>query len=319
MENQRKERLNAFIRERVVQLRRSESSRRFDAGAGKRRTADAAGTFGLRQDDDAADRRRIPVSRFGARHARRARRFGAAAGETSYGDRVSESRAVSAPERGGKRRLRPARARNAPRGAAAARGGNVGARRSGWLSKGARAGTVGRPAAARGSRPGADPQPAGAAARRTALEPRRAAARAHARRDPFAAKGVRHHGAVRHARPGGSAVDLRPRGADAGRAAHAGGHARRSLFFAADFIGDAFPVILEGKRDLLRPDQIAVAEDGPLVGTLVSRAFLGASTDWIIDWQGQTLRASIPSAAEPAREIGGEVRFAILPPRNHDE
>lgn len=89
--------------------------------------------------------------------------------------------------------------------------------------------------------------------------------------------------------------------------------------FAADFIGDAFPVILEGKRELLRPDQIAVAEDAPLVGTLVSRAFLGASTDWIIDWQGQTLRASMPSAAEPAREIGGEVRFAILPPRNHDE
>lgn len=74
-----------------------------------------------------------------------------------------------------------------------------------------------------------------------------------------------------------------------------------------------------GTRELLRPDQITVAEDGPLVGTLVSRAFLGASTDWIIDWQGQTLRASMPSAAELAREIGGEVRFAILPSRDHDE
>ena len=88
--------------------------------------------------------------------------------------------------------------------------------------------------------------------------------------------------------------------------------------FAADFIGDAFPVTLEGKRALLRPDQISVAADGPFCGRLVSRTFLGASANWIIDWQGQKLRASMPSAAEPAREIGGEVRFAILPSRNRD-
>ena len=89
--------------------------------------------------------------------------------------------------------------------------------------------------------------------------------------------------------------------------------------FAADFIGDAFPVMLEGRRRLLRPDQIAVAEDGPLTGTLISRTFLGASADWLIDWQGQTLRASMPSAAEPAHKIGGAVRFAILPSRERGE
>ena len=81
--------------------------------------------------------------------------------------------------------------------------------------------------------------------------------------------------------------------------------------FAADFIGNAFPVALNGKRVLLRPDQVRVSADGPLSGTLMSRSFLGAEVNWIVQWNGQKLRVSMPSAAEPRSEPGQTVYFSL--------
>jgi iron(III) transport system ATP-binding protein len=81
--------------------------------------------------------------------------------------------------------------------------------------------------------------------------------------------------------------------------------------FAASFIGDAFPVMLNGRRVLLRPDQIRILPDGPQTGTLFSRSFLGTSVDWLVLWNGEKLRVSMSSAAEPRAVPGQKVRFSL--------
>ena len=81
--------------------------------------------------------------------------------------------------------------------------------------------------------------------------------------------------------------------------------------FIGDFIGDAFPVQMEGRRRLLRPDQVRPNPQGALVGKLVEREFLGAAVEWRIDWEGQRLRAVFPSHDEGTDRPGDPVRFDL--------
>ena len=82
--------------------------------------------------------------------------------------------------------------------------------------------------------------------------------------------------------------------------------------FVRDFIGDSFPYTLDGRRILLRPDQVVPNADGPFIGRLLSREFLGASSQWLIECQGQTLRALLPSRSEPETAVGSELRFSLI-------
>ena len=88
---------------------------------------------------------------------------------------------------------------------------------------------VGRPAAARVARPRARAEPADPAARRAAVGARRAHPRGAARGNPRAAAQARHHDDLRHPRPGGGAVDLRPHRRDERGRDRAGRHAQRNL------------------------------------------------------------------------------------------
>ena len=81
--------------------------------------------------------------------------------------------------------------------------------------------------------------------------------------------------------------------------------------FTANFIGSAFPVQIDGQRRMLRPDQIVVCAEGAYAATLRERSFLGPQVNWTLDWNGQKIRASLSSAAEPHPQIGAEVRFNI--------
>ena len=83
--------------------------------------------------------------------------------------------------------------------------------------------------------------------------------------------------------------------------------------FIGDFIGDAFPVTLEGRRRLIRPDQVVPAPDGTFEGRLTGREFLGATVEWRIEWKGQSLKAVLPSRDERTPSLGGTVRFDIRP------
>lgn len=83
--------------------------------------------------------------------------------------------------------------------------------------------------------------------------------------------------------------------------------------FIGDFIGDVFPVTLEGRRRLIRPDQVVPAPDGTFEGRLTGREFLGATVEWRIEWKGQSLRAVLPSRDERTPPLGGTVRFDIRP------
>ena len=88
---------------------------------------------------------------------------------------------------------------------------------------------LGRPAPARRARARHRAPPARVPVRRAAVEPRRQAARADARRAQEAAPAARHHGDLRHPRPGRGDDARRPRGGDEGRLGAAGGRAARAL------------------------------------------------------------------------------------------
>ena len=81
--------------------------------------------------------------------------------------------------------------------------------------------------------------------------------------------------------------------------------------FVADFISNAFPLFLDGRRYLLRPDQIVPDRAGSYYGKLTARTFMGTFVEWRILWQGQKLRALIQSTAEPEVSVGGGVSFSI--------
>ena len=78
-----------------------------------------------------------------------------------------------------------------------------------------------------------------------------------------------------------------------------------------DFIGDSFPVNLNGRRVLLRPDQVIPCPNGKFTGWLVTREFLGVSVKWVIAYQGQTLCAVLPSRDEGEVSRDAQVRFDI--------
>lgn len=81
--------------------------------------------------------------------------------------------------------------------------------------------------------------------------------------------------------------------------------------FVRDFIGDSFPVNLNGRRVLLRPDQVIPCLNGKFTGRLVTREFLGVSVKWVIEYQGQTLCAVLPSRDEGEVSRDAQVRFDI--------
>ena len=81
--------------------------------------------------------------------------------------------------------------------------------------------------------------------------------------------------------------------------------------FVRDFIGDSFPVNLNGRRVLLRPDQVIPCQNGKFTGRLVTREFLGVSVKWVIEYQGQTLCAVLPSRDEGEVSRDAQVRFDI--------
>ena len=163
----------------------------------------------------------------------------------NLGPRVPVVRAVAAQDGVRQRRLRPEAAQASAAPTIAARV-HDGARRNSRPRPPRRAlsaPAVGRPAAARRARARAGLQPAGDPARRAAVEPRRQAARGSAR---LAARADRAHaavGAVRDARPGRGAGDVRPHPAAQRRPDRAAGHAasrctaRRETLFTAEFMG----------------------------------------------------------------------------------
>ena len=81
--------------------------------------------------------------------------------------------------------------------------------------------------------------------------------------------------------------------------------------FVRDFIGDSFPVNLNGRRVLLRPDQVIPCQNGKFTGRLVTREFLGVSVKWVIEYQGQTLCAVLSSRDEGEVSRDAQVRFDI--------
>ena len=89
--------------------------RELDLEIGRGRVLHPARPVGLRQDDDAADDRRLRGADRGRGPDRRRRRRRAAAAQAADQHRLSELRAVSPPERRRERRLRPASARRSTR------------------------------------------------------------------------------------------------------------------------------------------------------------------------------------------------------------
>ena len=81
--------------------------------------------------------------------------------------------------------------------------------------------------------------------------------------------------------------------------------------FVAGFIGSAFPVEIDGRRTMLRPDQIVPSAEGACTGVLLGRSFLGSLVNWTMSWNGQQVSASFASSQEPQASVGSEVRFDI--------
>ena len=207
----------------------------------RRRVPDASRSFRLRQDHLAEHLRRLRA-RDGRSAARgRARHHPAAGIPAQHGHGVPELRAVPAHERGAERRLWAAGARAAARrGGAACRRG-VAACAVGRVRQPRRAAALGRAAAACGAGAGdgdraSDPAD-GRAARRAgpAVAPRSAAG------DPPAARGGAADHALRHARPRGSAGDVRPDCGHARRPGRADRHRAGALPAACQQLCRALP------------------------------------------------------------------------------
>ena len=186
-------------------LRRGDRGRRHRRLDQRRRVLLAARPVGLRQDDDAADDRRLRAADRGRDPARRRRRRPGAPAPPQRPHGVPELRAVPAPERVRQRRLRAAPPKVAK--------GEVRRRvqealelvELGGLGQPPPAAALRRPAAARRAGAGARPAPGGAAARRAARRAGRQDPQAAAPRAQGAAGGGRDHVRVRHPRPGGGA------------------------------------------------------------------------------------------------------------------
>lgn len=81
--------------------------------------------------------------------------------------------------------------------------------------------------------------------------------------------------------------------------------------FTAGFIGDAFPVFIDGAHRMLRPDQIHVTPGGKYRGLFISRTFLGTSVEWKFDFGETPVRAAFPSTEEPPLPSDGVVEFNV--------
>ena len=181
----------------------------------------------LRQDDGAPPRGRLRPARLGADRRRRQGHHGQAAQQARHGHGLPGLQPVPEHDRRAERRLRaqdPAQGQGRPAeaGRRAAR-----ARRARRRGQALPAPALRRHAAARRARPRARDRAERAAPRRAALGARREGARAAARGDPPHPARARDHDDLRHARPGGGALDLRPRRGDVRRQDRAGRVARR--------------------------------------------------------------------------------------------
>ena len=270
----------------------------------------AARALGLRQDDHAADDRRLRRADGG----RASRSTGATCSRCRPAKRglgivfqnyalfphmtVADNVAFGLEMRNvGTRRAR------------AAGGRDAGAGRARRLCRASPGATVGRPAAARGAGPRAGDPARPAAARRAAVEPRRQAARGDAGRTAPHPARRRHHHADGHARPGRGAGAVRPRRRDERRAASSRRTARSlptsTRAPASSATSSARPIcsrsiastppaltvgsltlplpvgesaaVRAGDRILVRPEKIAFGEPGPaaLPARVTNRVFQG--------------------------------------------
>ena len=175
------------------------------------RVLHAARAERLRQDDDAADDRRLRGAERGRDPRRRRRRRRPARPQAPDQHGLPELRAVPASDGPRERRLR-----------AQAQEGRQVARSNERVDGGARAGrarqrgepqaqpALRRPAAARRARPRGGQPPEGAAARRAARRARPEAPQGPAARAEADPAGDRDHLRLRHPRPGGGADDVGP-------------------------------------------------------------------------------------------------------------
>ena len=178
-------------------------------GDAARRLLRPARPLRLRQDDHAADDRRLRGPDRGPRVPRRRGRHRVPALPPRRQHGVPVLRAVPPPERRAQRRVRP-------RAQEGLQGGGPHAHRRGARSRPAREvrqaqarPALGRPGAARRARPRARQPAAGAAARRAARRARPAPAQAAPDRAQAHPAGHRDHVRARHARPGRGDVDGR--------------------------------------------------------------------------------------------------------------
>ena len=187
------------------------------------------GPVGLRQDHDAADDRRARGDQLRRHLHRRPRGQQPGADGPRHRHGVPELRALPAHERVRQHGVRPqdAQIRQARDQEARQRGGRDPRHRR--LPQAQAAPALRRPAPARCARPRHRAPPQGVPVRRAAVQPRRQAARADARRAQEAAPAARHHGRLRHPRPGRGHDAGRPRRGHEGRHGAAGGRAARSL------------------------------------------------------------------------------------------
>ena len=236
------------LRGRHQAVRRDDGGRRPDALDPARRVLRAARPVGLRQDDDAADDRRLRGPDRGPRVPRRRRRHAAAAVQARRQHGVPVVRAVPAPDGGAQRRVRPrAQEDRQVRGPhARRRGARDGPARP--VRQAQADAALRRPAAARGARPRAREPAARAAARRAARRARPAPAQAAA--DPAQAHpaGRRDHVRARHARPGGGHDDGRHDRRDERGPDRAGRRRRRPVRAPEHRVRGELPRRLEPRR-----------------------------------------------------------------------
>ena len=249
------------------------SSKRFDdvdrggralARDRARRVLHAARPVGLRQDDDAADDRRLRGADRGHDLPRRARRHRAAALQARRQHRLPELRALPAPHRSS--RTSPSASRRKGVDRAELRSAGRRRRSSSSASPGTSkrkprqlsGGQQQRVALARAL----VNQPARAAARRAARRARPEAAQADAARAEADPARGRDHLRLRHARPGGGDDDGRPDRGHEPRPDRAARRARPSstsgpaTAFVAGFLGvsNLLPGVVAGADDRVRLD-----------------------------------------------------------------
>ena len=212
------------------------------------RVLHAARPVRLREDDDAADDRRLRAADERPDHARRHRRRARPAAPAQRQHGVPELRAVPAPRRGQERRVRAQVPEGRQERAGQARGAGARARQPDRVRAPQGRPALRRPAAAGRAGAGARAAAARAAARRAARRARRQAAQDPPGRAQGAAVGARDHVRVRHPRSGGGAHDERPDRGDEQGPGRAGGVAAVDLRGADDGVRGRVPRRVEPAR-----------------------------------------------------------------------